>query len=65
MPSHSEKQRRWILYLRNKYKTKENTPKKLKWIWHDDWLKVDEVRELRQSRFHQYLEMNKQDLKNG
>jgi len=43
MPSKSDKQRRFILHLRDKYKTKKNTPEKYKWIWDDDWLKVEKT----------------------
>ena len=33
MPFKSDKQRKFIYYLRGKYSTKKNTPKKYKWIW--------------------------------
>ena len=63
MPSHSQKQRRWIFYLRGKYKSKADTPQKWKWIWEDDWTKIEEEYYDSQSNFHQYLEMAKHDLK--
>ena len=42
MPSKSEKQRRFIYAIRNKYKKKKDTPKKWKWVWNDEWLKIEE-----------------------
>ena len=42
MPSTSEKQKRYIYYLRGKYKNKTNTPEKQKWIWEPSWEKVKE-----------------------
>lgn len=42
MPSSSEKQRKYIFYLRGKYKNKKNTPKKYSFIWDKDWEKVQE-----------------------
>lgn len=42
MPSHSEKQRKFIYAIRNRYKKKKDTPKKWKWVWNDEWLKVQE-----------------------
>lgn len=41
MPSKSVKQRNLIFAIRNKYKDKKNTPKKWKWVWGDEWLKVE------------------------
>jgi hypothetical protein len=40
MPSSSEKQRRYIFYLRGKYKTESDTPEDKKWIWDSGWEKV-------------------------
>lgn len=42
MPFRSNKQRRYIYYLRGKYSNKKNTPKKFKWIWSEDWGVVSE-----------------------
>ena len=42
IPSRSTKQRRWIFYLRNKYKSKDKTPKKWKFIWDEDWKEISE-----------------------
>lgn len=42
MPSSSEKQRKYIFYLRGKYKSKKNTPKKQQWIWEKEWNKLEE-----------------------
>lgn len=42
MPSKTEKQRRLIYAVRNKYKSKSKTPKKWKWVWGDEWLKIKE-----------------------
>ncbi len=33
MPFKSDKQRKYIYYLRDKYSIEKNTPKKYKWIW--------------------------------
>jgi hypothetical protein len=37
MPAQTEKQRSYIFSMRNKYKTKEQTPAKLKFIWDSGW----------------------------
>lgn len=37
MPAKSESQRKMIFAKRDQYKTKENTPKKYKFIWDKDW----------------------------
>lgn len=37
MPAVSQSQRRLIFGKRNQYKTEKKTPKKWKWIWHDEW----------------------------
>jgi hypothetical protein len=42
MPSTSEKQRKYIFYLRGKYKTKTDTPESEKWIWDSGWNTVKE-----------------------
>ena len=42
MPGSSEKQRKYVYFLKGKYKTKEDTPEKYKWVWNDEWLKVEE-----------------------
>ncbi len=44
MPSKTKKQRTWIFTQRSKYKSKDNTPEDMKWIWKSDWEKVEEVR---------------------
>ena len=43
MPSKTVKQRNYIFYLRGKYKTKEKTPEKDKWIWEADWNEIEET----------------------
>lgn len=45
MPAKSIKQMRWIAYLRNKYKTKAETPEKWKFIWDKDWEKLEPTNE--------------------
>lgn len=42
MPAKSKKQQRYIFFLRNKYKTKDKTPKKFKWIWDKEWEHIEE-----------------------
>jgi len=42
MPSNSAQQRKYIFYLRGKYKNKTNTPEKLKWIWNEGWKDIKE-----------------------
>lgn len=37
MPAVSQSQRGLIFGKRNKYKSKEKTPKKWKWIWSEDY----------------------------
>lgn len=41
MPFKSDKQRKYIYYLRDKYGTKKNTPKKHQWVWNKDWEKSE------------------------
>ena len=43
MPFKSDKQRKFIYYLRGKYSTKKNTPKKYKWIWAEDWVSENKI----------------------
>ena len=45
MPAKSIKQMRWIRYLRDKYKSKDKTPDKWKFIWDKDWEKLEPVNE--------------------
>jgi len=42
MPSKSEQQRKWIFVQRDRYKSKENTPEDMKWIWKSEWEKIEE-----------------------
>jgi hypothetical protein len=37
MPAKSKKQLRLIWAIRGKYKTKNKTPKKWKWVWGEEW----------------------------
>ena len=62
MPSKSQKQRRWIFYLRGKYKSKENTPKKYKFIWEKSWEEISEEYETTSKYLNIYLEMVKGDF---
>jgi len=41
MPSKSIDQRNYIFSQRGKYKSKENTPGNMKWIWDDEWKKIE------------------------
>jgi hypothetical protein len=45
MPSKSDKQRKYIFFLRNKYGSKSNTPEAQKWIWEPAWKKVESIKE--------------------
>jgi len=42
MPASSEKQRRFIWAKRRSYGKKKDTPKKWKWIWKPEWVKLKE-----------------------
>ena len=42
MPSSSTAQRNYIFYLRGRYKTKDKTPEKDKWIWEKSWEEIKE-----------------------
>lgn len=42
MPAESEKQRRFIWAKRREYGKKKSTPKKWKWIWKPEWVKLKE-----------------------
>jgi hypothetical protein len=42
MPASSEKQRRFIWAKRREYGKKKSTPKKWKWIWKPEWVKLKE-----------------------
>ena len=42
MPATSEKQRKLIFSIRNKYKSKFKTPKKWKWVWGEEWTHLKE-----------------------
>jgi hypothetical protein len=42
MPAVSEKQRRFIWAKRREYGKKKSTPKKWKWIWKPEWVKLKE-----------------------
>jgi hypothetical protein len=42
MPATSEKQRRFIWAKRREYGKKKSTPKKWKWIWKPEWVKLKE-----------------------
>lgn len=37
MPSKSKSQMRYIYAMRNKYKTKKNAPKNMKWVFNKEW----------------------------
>lgn len=37
MPAKSAKQMRYILAMRNKYKTRAKAPKDKKWLFNKDW----------------------------
>jgi hypothetical protein len=42
MPSKSRDQQKMIFAKRSQYKTKADTPEDWKWVWNDDWIKVEE-----------------------
>jgi len=42
MPAKSQKQLKFIYAKRHQYGSKSKTPKKWKWVWNDEWLKVRE-----------------------
>jgi hypothetical protein len=42
MPSRSERQRNFIFAKRGEYKTKSDTPEDWKWVWNDEWEKIEE-----------------------
>lgn len=37
MPFKSDQQRKYVFFLRNKYKNKQDTPEEHKWIWKKEW----------------------------
>lgn len=43
MPAQSEKQLKYIYYLRNKYGSKEKAPQKHKWAFKKEWGTLNEV----------------------
>lgn len=57
MPSKSEQQRKWIFTQRSKYKSKENTPDNMKWIWEKSWKIIEKKGE------KMYKRIFKEDLK--
>ena len=56
MPSKSEQQRKWIFVQRDKYKSKDNTPEDMKWIWKAEW---EKVKETKLKRYKSFLKENK------
>jgi hypothetical protein len=62
MPSKTEKQRRYVYYLRDKYKDKSFTPQKYKWIWNDEWLQIKE--ELMKPYKRQFIEKTQFNITN-
>lgn len=51
MPAKSKKQLKYIYVMRNKYKSKKKAPKKMKWVFNDEWTKNVKMSELSES-FH-------------
>ena len=41
MPAKSKNQFKFIQTIRSKYKDKESTPEKYKWVWDSEWTDVD------------------------
>lgn len=60
MPSKSSQQRKWIFTQRGKYKSKDNTPEDMKWIWEKDWEVIEERNMKRYERKFEE-EFNKSD----
>lgn len=46
MPAKSQQQLKMIYALRNKYKTKKDTPEEDKWIWNEEWTKDVKMKKL-------------------
>jgi hypothetical protein len=42
MPSKSEAQRKLVFAKRGQYGSKSKTPEDWKWVWNDDWTRVEE-----------------------
>ena len=63
MPATSEKQRRFIWAKRREYGKKKSTPKKWKWIWKPEWVKLKESRIQTFKQFNEgYGTLSKGDL---
>lgn len=62
MPSVSQSQRGLIFARRNKYGSKENTPKKWEWIWDEKWENKgklpEKVKESKIYNFKDFLKIN-------
>jgi hypothetical protein len=46
MPAKSQQQLKFIYALRNKYKSKKDAPKKMKWVFDDEWTEGVKMKEL-------------------
>ncbi len=65
MPSTSEKQRRFIWAKRREYGKKKSTPKKWRWIWKPEWVKLKESKIQNFKQFNEgYGTLSKDDLEN-
>ncbi len=63
MPAHSEKQRRFIWAKRREYGKKKSTPKKWKWIWKPEWVKLKESKIQTFKQFNEaYGTLSKSDM---
>lgn len=60
MPSKSEQQRKYIFYLRGKYKNKSDTPEDKKWIWDDNWTKIKKE-ESKMSTYNRFFKEDDQE----
>ena len=56
MPAKTEKQRRFIFAKRSQYKNKKQTPKKWKWIWGSEWIKLQESKVMNFDQFESWIQ---------
>jgi len=63
MPASTEKQRRFIWAKRREYGKKKSTPKKWKWIWKPEWVKLKESKIQTFKQFNEsYGTLSKTDM---
>lgn len=65
MPATTEKQKRFIWAKRREYGKKKSTPKKWKWIWKPEWVKLKESKIQTFKQFNEgYGTLSKTDIEN-